>query len=270
MKNTILIIFILLLPFSLFARDNELSQAAKAYNDSNYVKAIGIYQDLLKEKGADSGLLYNLGNAYLRMENYGAAILNYRKALKYDAFNYDAKENLRYAEHQVAIANEVQLEDKNLDPTPQSYPFMRRLRDTLESPGSNALAWTSGILFVLMCMSAALYVFSADARRKKIGFFSAIGSFLLSAAALTLSFSAKASAQRVDECVLMAPVASMKQQPSSDAKNVATPITGGTQLRVLGESRASEKGDSTRWIHVYLNDDFTGWLPYSDVEMVKL
>lgn len=270
MKKLIMMLAAVLLPLALSAREDALAEAAKAYNDSDYVRAVGIWQAEIKEKGADAAILYNLGNAYLRMENYGAAILNYRKALKFDPHNSQAKSNLRYAEHQVAIANEVQLEDKNFDPTPKPQPFMRRVRNILESPGSNTLAWSSGVLFVIFCVAGALYVFSSEARRKKIGFFSALAAFSLSGVALILSFTSRLSAEKVEECVLMAPVASLKEEPAASAKDVATPLTGGTQLRIIGRSHGSEKGDSAQWTKVYLNDDFTGWIPSSDVEEIKI
>lgn len=242
-------------------------QAAKAYNDSDYVKCVNIYQKMLKSDGADSQLYYNLGNAYTNLENYGSAVLNYRKALKLKPGNSDASHNLAYVEEIVSIANESSVEDKNLDPTPKPLPFFSRVRVWVETPGSDFYAWIAGSLFILACGAVGVYLFVSAPKWKKLGFFAALPLLLVAGASLALSYSCKKSTLKTTDCVLMVPQAALKQSPSEDAKDVAVPLAGGTTFRVLRQSTDAAKN---RWINVWLNDDFTGWIPAESVEMVEV
>lgn len=244
-----------------------MTEATKAYNDSDYVKCIGLYQNLLKQKGGDSELYYNLGNAYTCLENYGSAVLNYRKSLKLNPLNRDASRNLAYVEQIVSLANERMVEDRNLDPTPEKPSFFTKVRGVLESPGSNFWAWISGICFVTVCGATAVYLFSSVTKMKKMGFFLALGALLVSVGAYVLSCSSRRSALSVSECVLMVPQSILKEQPSEKAKDVAVPLHGGTTFRILTFDKDST---NCRWVRVWLNDEFTGWIPEENVEVVRI
>lgn len=265
----ITITFLLLSALTCMAKSQRevLQEAAKAYNDSDYVKCVSLYQNLLKEEGADSELYYNLGNAYTCLENYGSAVLNYRKALKLDPLNSAASHNLAYVEQIVSLSNERMVEDRNLDPTPENPSFFSRVRGWLESPGSNFWAWISGVGFVVVCVSAALYFFASATNLKKVGFFVALGTLLISVGAYVLSCTSRRSALSQTECVLMMPQGILKEQPSEKAKDVAVPLHGGTTFRLLNYG---EDADKNRWVKVWLNDDFTGWIPAENVEVVKI
>lgn len=254
-------------PAGAFAQKSELHQAMKAYNDSDYVKSVELYQQIGRKYGYDSALLYDLGNAYARLDNYGAAVLNYRKALKFDPSNSSARHNLAYVEQKVAIANESRVADKNADPTPAPLPFFSRLRILAERPGSDFYAWGAAAMFMLACLGAAFYLFASSPKLKKIGFFSALPAVGLCAVALVLSFSARSSAFKADECVILAPEVILRSDASAEGKEMGVPLTGGTTVRLL-ENRKGK--DGAEWVKVYLNDEFTGWLPSETVETVRI
>ena len=61
----------------------EKFQAANArYNDSDYIGAIQLYEDIVSEKLQSGYLYYNLGNSYFRAGMVGQSIWAYNKALK--------------------------------------------------------------------------------------------------------------------------------------------------------------------------------------------
>lgn len=269
MRTVTFIILLFLSTLSCWPQSQRelLQQANKAYNDSDYVKCVNLYQGLLKSDGADSELYYNLGNAYTKLENYGSAVLNYRKALKLKPSDRAAAHNLAYAEQIVSIANEANVEDRNLDPTPKPLPFFSRLRGWIETPGSDFYAWFAGVFFIFVCGAIAVYLFVSSPKWKKVGFFTAIPAFFLSIGCFLLAYSCKKSTLRITDCVLIVPQATLKQSPSQDAKDVAVPLAGGTTFRIMRQATDSEKN---RWIDVWLNDDFTGWLPAEYVEKVEI
>ncbi len=76
---------------SLFEKGN----AALAAGD--YEAAADAYRQELETSGPNAAVLFNLGNALYRQENYGAAILAYERALVLDPHAEDIRANLRLA-----------------------------------------------------------------------------------------------------------------------------------------------------------------------------
>ena len=246
---------------------SQIDEAVKAYNDSDYIRSVALLQDIVKQEGGNTQIYCDLGNAYVRLENYGSAVLNYKKALKLNPSNRLASGNLAYVEQIVSLENEGMVVDRNLDPSPAGKSFFKGMRETVEFPGSNCWAWLAGSFFIIFCSALGIYLFVSNPKWKKISFFTAAPSLVVSGICLALAFSSKASVEKVDECVLMVPKASLKESPSSDAKDVAVPLCGGTVFRVMEKKKDNDKAE---WINVWLNDDFSGWIPADDVELVEV
>ena len=61
----------------------EKFQAANArYNDSDYIGAIQLYEQIISEKWQSGYLYYNLGNSYFRAGMVGQSIWAYNRASK--------------------------------------------------------------------------------------------------------------------------------------------------------------------------------------------
>ncbi|MGD9580771.1 MAG: tetratricopeptide repeat protein [Vampirovibrionia bacterium] len=76
---------------------NDFIEANNQYKNHNYYEAITNYNKIIN-KGINNGsVYYNLGNAYLKNDQIGKAILSYKKALKYQPRNPDIKTNLQFA-----------------------------------------------------------------------------------------------------------------------------------------------------------------------------
>lgn len=72
-------------------------QAARAYAEGRYEEATRLY-GLLARSGQDSAAVrYDLGNCHLKRGDLGRAILEYRRALKYDPDLAPAQQNLEIA-----------------------------------------------------------------------------------------------------------------------------------------------------------------------------
>lgn len=79
----------------LWRRANQQFQTAQGQED--YALA-ALYFETIVTKGVRNGYLYyNLGNAYLKADRLGEAIVNYRRAERYLADDAELRENLRYA-----------------------------------------------------------------------------------------------------------------------------------------------------------------------------
>jgi len=75
----------------------EFLQANQAYNHGDYTAAVRDYHTLLARGGYSMPVLYNLGNAWLRLNQPGRAILNYERALWLAPGNPAVKQNLHIA-----------------------------------------------------------------------------------------------------------------------------------------------------------------------------
>ncbi len=74
----------------------DLDRARKAYDREEYEKALELYQKVEEDHRSPS-LYYNMGNAALRTEALGKAILYYQKARKRAPWDPDIQNNLELA-----------------------------------------------------------------------------------------------------------------------------------------------------------------------------
>ena len=110
------------LPTGEYARAQEL-----------YGQAARRYEKVLAESNHRNGkLYYNLGNVYMRLEELGLAVLNYRRALQLLPNDENIQRNLSYARLQCRDSFEVPEQEKMLKTLFfWHYDFSPSLRQTL-------------------------------------------------------------------------------------------------------------------------------------------
>lgn len=91
--------------------EKVLQETDRAYREARYQAAYDGYQRLLRTEGATGHLLYNLGNAALRLNQTGRAILYYERARVLLPRDADLLFNLGYAREQV----------RDVIPEPESF-----------------------------------------------------------------------------------------------------------------------------------------------------
>ena len=96
MKIIILTLAITVLSFSQEALI-QLEQANQFYREGKYEKAVQMYEQVRKNGFESPALYYNLGNAYFKMQNIPASVLNYERARKMSPNDEDINYNLRLA-----------------------------------------------------------------------------------------------------------------------------------------------------------------------------
>ena len=223
----------------------QAQSAAEAYQAGDYKTAIRIWEEERDTKGVSTELFYNLGNAYAKSGNQGGAVLNYEKALRIDPSDSRARNNLRYTDNLVQLANETFTDGKNMDPTPADPSFFENLGDKVSQLGSDTWAVWALVMFIL-CVGAML---------------------LLCALCIVCSVVSKRHALSKDVCVLMAAESSLMLEPDEASKTVGTPLSAGTRFKVMSVKKGA---DGTQWTQVYLNAEYSGWIPSSDVAVVTV
>ena len=81
---------------------HRFAEANQHYADGDYQAAAAVYESLLEQGYHALAVCYNLGNAYLQMEDAGRAVLYYRRALLITPRHRDTLHNLRYAESRLS------------------------------------------------------------------------------------------------------------------------------------------------------------------------
>lgn len=241
------------------------SEARKLYESKDYMGAISLIQQELTTYGASPELYFDLGNVYYKAGNHGAAILNYERALCLDPSMVPAANNLAVAADDVLRINESLTGDRNLDPVAAAPTALQSLATMITSRGSNFWCVASIILFMLAIAAVIVYLFCEGVTIRKIGFFGGGVMIVFSVLALTFSFMARSEVLGGSKAVIMSKEVQLRVNPSSSAKEVAAPLANGTLIKLIEERKGD---DGKNWTLVYLNADYTGWLPSSDVEKI--
>lgn len=97
MRMHVLLVLVVLLVQSSFADEAalQLEQANQLYRGGDFQKAAVMYEQIVKNGYESAPLYYNLGNAYFKLHNIPASILNYERAKRLAPRDEDISYNLR-------------------------------------------------------------------------------------------------------------------------------------------------------------------------------
>ena len=267
MSKRIIGVFSLLLSTVLGLSASPVEEAADAYEKGDYNRSIEIYEQIAKDKGVSSSLLSNLGNAYVKAGDYGHAMLCYERALRIDPSDKEVKGNIAYLIGKIEDNNKAEAKGKKVSVIPDDKPFFTDVRRYIAfSHTSDTWALWAGILFVITCVCAAVYIFTSNVLLRKIGFFG--GFVALGISVLTLIFALVSASDRNKslEGVITAYKINLYSDPSLSSKQGINPLTRGTVLDIIDEE--TDENTSQKWFKVRLNSDYAGWINYSDFEVI--
>ncbi len=223
--------------------------ANTAYIDGNYHEAAKTYEQLVAQGYGSAKLFYNLANSYFKQERIGRAILFYRRALRLDPGNADARYNLAVAE--------ARTKDR-IERVPEFFltEWFRSIRRTMSST-----AWSVLSLAALACALAAflLYLLAQRLSMRKAGFYGTLAAAAVFV--LTTGFAAGERRDQLDrtEAVVMATSAAVSSAPDKSA----------TDLFILHEGTTVQIVDRLdKWSEVTIADGKKGWIENSKIETI--
>jgi len=120
--------------------NSAFAQANQAYNRGDYSDAVRGYRTILAQQGYSGPVLFNLGNAWSRLNQPGRAVLNYERALRLAPGDEAIANNLRRVRQQAAL------------PTIQPTPLSRRLGLV----SLDALAWIGFAASLTLCAAVLI------------------------------------------------------------------------------------------------------------------
>ncbi len=194
-------------------------------------------------------LYYNLANAYFKEEQLSRSILFYRRALRLDPGNADARYNLSVAEARTK---------DNIERIPEFFltEWFWSIRRTMGCTG-----WSILSLIALACGLGLglLYLLSQRLTLRKTGFYGSLAAAVVFV--LTTGFAMGERHTMLDrsEAVVMSSSAAIKSAPDRSATDLFI-LHEGTTVRITDEL--------DRWCEVTIADGKKGWVERSKIETI--
>ncbi len=230
-------------PNALFEQGNQLYQQGK------YQQAIEKYRQIL-EQGYESGALYfNLGNAYYKLNQLGAARLNYERAKKFLKNDEALNTNLNLLK--LRLVDKIQ--------TPPRFILSVWWEAVLEVFNLSLITWVVAGLFILLLLSFAAFLFHK--RRHKSDRFKSATITLLTLFIIATFILIQKIYQTESERygVIMNPTVTVYAEPNP----------GGTEVFVLHEgTRVKIQRQAQDWFEIRLDDGKTGWMQQKFLEII--
>lgn len=230
-------------------QDNRLHKANQLYADGDFDAAVEVYEDVLKSGMEAPQVYYNLGNAYYRKGLLPAAILNYERALLLAPQDKDIRYNLNLASGQITDKIE-----------PVGVFFVTRwFASFRNSSDSDTWAIISVVSFLLFLAGLMFYFFARTSLFRKMAFFIALFSFLISATTLAFSNHQKQRLVNRDRAIVFSPSVTVRSAPEASGTELFV-LHEGTKVKILQRIN--------NWLEVELQDGSIGWMHEEHLEII--
>ena len=238
----IILIFQAFIAFSQLAeQERTIEQANQSYSNGDFETAISQYESVVNAGYESSGLYFNLGNAYFKMNNVPAAILYYEKARKLDPADENILFNLELANSRIV--------DK-MEPLPEFFlkTWWKSARNLFTS---DQWAKTGIICFVFLLMSASVFIVSRAIILRKLSFYSGLVFLVIMFVSLVFSISSYRDYSRKSTAIIFTPTVTVKSSPNESSVDLFV-IHEGTKVLIMDHVEG--------WSEVRLANGNVGWI----------
>lgn len=225
-------------------------QAVEAQQNGQDKTAIQSYEKVLAQGHYSAELYNNLGLAYAKQGTLGKAIVQWERALRWNAQSADAQQNLKAAQQYIA---------RPITATPPI--FLVRGWQQLHQ-WCSAKSWA---LLFLLFWGLAFVAFGLAWKKdpahwkEQVASKVALGILVLSFVPLGLAWAQQNQEQETNVAIVIAKEAGLRPYPELSSKEMEV-LSEGVRLYVL-----EQEGD---WLKVELPNYLVGWVPKSLVERV--
>lgn len=249
MNRIYLALLALIISFNLSAQEGVMKNANNLYQSGKYKEAAEAYENILNTNQEAPELYFNLGNAYYKIGNIPAAILNYERALLLSPGDSDIKYNLDMSRKMVV--------DK-IEAIPQFF-LNRWINGVIMTMSSDAWAWFSIVTFILMLVLALSFFFSSSTSIKKMSFSLAVILLIMAVTTFSFSYTQKKKLENRDYAIIFSPSVTIKGSPDESGTDLFL-LHEGTKVKVL-ETLG-------KWANIQVSDGNEGWIAQSDIEII--
>ncbi|WP_299365132.1 tetratricopeptide repeat protein [Winogradskyella sp.] len=234
-----------------FSQNNQLFDEANAlYNQGKYAEAIDKYESVLETGEHSAELYFNLGNANYKLNNIAPSVYYYEKALLLNPKDTDIKNNLAYAQNMTIDA---------IDKAPQ-VGFARIVNNVVNTFNTDTWAKIAIVGVMIFVLLFLMYHFSYATSRKRIAFIVSVFSLFLACFSVAMAFQKERLNSKDNPAIVFAQESRVKSEANRVSEEVFR-LHEGTKVQVL-ESYED-------WKKIQLSDNSTGWIPASDIKIIK-
>jgi len=229
--------------------DSLLLTANSSYTSGKYDDAVKAYEAILYQGYESDQVYFNLGNAYFKLKNIAAAILNYERAARLNPGDEDISFNLELARTFTV--------DK-IEPLPEFFlkTYIGNLRSAFSSDG---WAWLSILFLVLTLVAAGVFWFTFRPAVKRVTFALGLLALLLTIASAGFSAQQKNRIAHHNYGILFPSVVSVKSSPGDSGKDLFI-LHAGTKVQIT-----KSVGD---WVEIRIADGNKGWVLKESVGII--
>ena len=246
-------LFVVFLSFCFFSvvtaqenKDALFQKGIKAYEAQDYNSSVKLFSELVKTDSLNATLHYNLGTAYLRLQNTGLSIYHLEKALKLKPNNEAARINLNFAEKL-----KTTLIKGNL-PIPQK----QMLYSVFNFLNPNAWAYMAIGFMFLSIVLWMIFGFNNNATFKKVLFATGIFTLIVSGASYFISKSQSNYLVQHHYVIAKNKEVAVMQEARTVSKFITTINEG---------EKALIKEETNQWIKIQLANNTVGWVDKNQV-----
>ena len=256
MNSTTRYLLILLLlscfSFETFSQEKASEKFAKGvvfFNAGSYKEALQVWNDVYATGYSSAGLVYNIGNAYFKLNNIPEAILFYERAYLLNPIDEDINYNLQIA-RSLIVDRFQEIPDLFFI---KWYNFVSLLLS------SYSWAKISIASFILCLLFLSLYIYSSKYRQKVIGFWLALILLVIAISSFALMGRNKFLVHDSHKAIITNPVVSGKSSPDNSGKD----------LFVLHEgTKVSIEDEVGEWVEIRLSDGNVGWITVNSLNII--
>lgn len=220
-----------------FSRGNQQFAAGQ------FRESIESYSELVASGETSAALFYNIGNAQYRVGDFGAAILNYERALVLEPHHPEAEANLRLVRDK---ARALELKRSRWG------EVVTRGTVTQYSVVAAVSFWIALFAIAALCFAR---------RRTPVAVMVLIFASVACALAIAGLYSVEAG-PRGKMLAIVTAKATDARLATADSSGTVLTLPPGSEINIL-----STRGE---WIYAALPNDLRGWIPAKNAERVRL
>ncbi len=251
MRKPWIVLVLLFCNVVIFAQNNTLfDQATTAYNEGEFEKAIGFYEQILTNQKHSANLYFNLGNAYYKLGEIGPSIYYYEKALLLNPGDSEVKNNLSYAQNMKLDA---------IEEMPESA-FARFYNATVAQLSFDQWAYLAIGMMFLFVLSYLAYYLLFGATKKRFAFITSLVAISLCVVSVVFAYWQYQENAANNPGIIFSREVTITSEPNERSERIFT-LHEGTKVNVL-----EKLGD---WQKIKIADGQTGWLPQENLKLLK-
>jgi len=249
MKNILLVIllYVLILPTNASIADSAIAM----YKQSDYNKALQLYQPLIDTGVLDANVYYNAGNCYFKMKNISQAIYHYELAKLLDPSNADIQFNL-------GVAN-ARIVDK-IEQRPELF-IIGWANNVVSFFSVDSWALIAVVSFVFVLSALLLFFFGKSISYKKLGLTVAVITLIIMLFALVNASIQYNALYKGNYAIITTQVVTGKSAPDPSGTSLFV-IHEGLKVKVL-----DLVGDYAK---IGLPDGNSGWITKDSFLKIRL